>query len=140
MRQNKGIWIDVSDRERFCADAKAFLRPRGRPRAILCGRQSVFEAQGASEVCLVRQNKGIRINFSDRERFCADAKAFLKPMGRPRAILCDGQSVFEGGTLGTLFRGGLIFMFWGASPECSQAVFLNAIQLSFWIRAPRGIF
>ena len=29
MRQNKGIWIDFSDRERFCADAKAFLRPRG---------------------------------------------------------------------------------------------------------------
>ena len=31
-------------------------------------------------------------------------------------------------------------MFWGASPECSQAVFLNAIQLSFWLRAPRSIF
>ena len=71
MRQNKGTWIDFPDRERFCADAKAFLRPRGRPRAILCGRQSVFEAQGTSEVRLVRQNKGIWIDCSLRGAFGA---------------------------------------------------------------------
>ena len=70
VRKIKATWIDFSDRERFCADAKAFLRPRGRPRAILCGRQSVFEAQGTSEVRLVRQNKGTWIDFSVKNGFC----------------------------------------------------------------------
>ena len=44
-------------RERFCADAKAFLRPRGRPGAVLCEGQSVFEPQRTSESLFCRTKR-----------------------------------------------------------------------------------